>query len=91
MASCESCKKSISPDEMFVQEMADGGKVLVGDCCRGKRMDPQFHYHLEFSSTAGFVATAEYQGLRVEFRKSPEQMQQYYTKYVGGETYNDRH
>lgn len=80
MASCERCKTSgISAEMMRVGEVA-GEKILIGPCCQELVGMPQLNYHLEFSSENGLVATAEYGGLKVEYKKSQEQLRRSFSK-----------
>lgn len=83
MASCENCHtRGIKADDIRVHEFPDGEKILIGPCCVGAkvRMQPELNYHLELSSQNGFVATVEYGGLKIEYKKSPEQLQEVFSK-----------
>lgn len=83
MAFCENCNKPV-PAENIVVAARGEEKILVGPCCLGAPIQPpQFEYHLEFSSTNGAVATFKYADLTLQFRKSPQQLQQLYSKYSG--------
>lgn len=85
MASCENCKRSgIDPNQMSVVELGPGGeKILIGPCCIGAQVEvpePQVQYHLEFSSQNGLIATVEYGGLRIEYKKTPQQLHRAFSK-----------
>lgn len=83
MASCENCfKRGIKADDIKVHEFPNGEKILIGPCCVGAqvRMTPHLDYHFELSSKNGLVATVEYAGLKVEYKKTPEQLQGTFTR-----------
>lgn len=79
MSSCENCfKRDIKPDDIRVHEFPNGEKVLIGPCCIGEqiRMEPALDYHFELSSKNGVVASVEYAGLKLEYKRSPEQLRE---------------
>jgi len=83
MASCENCyTRGIKAEDIKVHEFPDGEKILVGPCCVGEkiRMQPQLDYHFELSSKNGLLVSVEYGGLKVEYKKTPEQLQETFTK-----------
>lgn len=94
MASCENCHTSgIKAENMRVVEEFDGGpKFLIGPCCVGAPIQfgrPEMVYHLEFSSTNGLVARVEYGDLKVEYKKTQEQLRRTFSP--GAEPQPDVH
>lgn len=74
MASCEKCHtRDIPFTEMRTSEV-DGEKLLVGPCCAEEGLPPAFDYHFEASSKNGVLASVGYGGLRLEYKKTPEQL-----------------
>jgi hypothetical protein len=81
MASCENCHmRGIDPKAMRVRQF-EQEELLIGPCCtEAPRMHPQVDYHFEVSSKNGIVASVEYAGLRLEYKKSPEQIREKFSK-----------
>lgn len=78
MASCENCKQKVPAEQVMVASRGDE-KILIGPCCFGAKvqpMEPQVEYHFEFSSKNGLVANMSYAGLRIEYRKSADEVQE---------------
>lgn len=81
MASCENCHtRGIDPKAMKVRQF-EQEELLIGPCCvEAPRMHPQVDYHFEVSSKNGILASVEYAGLRLEYKKSPEQLREKFSK-----------
>lgn len=81
MASCENCHtRDIDPKTMRVKQF-DQEELLIGPCCvEAPRMHPQVNYHFELSSKNGVIAEVEYAGLKVEYKRSPEQLRERFSK-----------
>lgn len=89
MARCENCNADgIDPRSIIVGQRGDK-YLLVGPCCylpiEKPKQDQGPNYGFEISSNYGVLAYVEYEGFTVEFRKTPEQMKQIYSKYFHGE------
>ncbi len=87
MASCENCgTMGIDPKDIMVVQ-ARGQCILIGPCCyiptEQWNEKGDLSYGLEISSAYGILAYAEYEGLKVEFRKTPDQVKKLYKKYFG--------
>lgn len=83
MASCENCHtRGIKAEDIKVHEFPGGEKILIGPCCFGEqvRMVPQLDYHFEVSSKNGIVAQVEYGGLKVEYKKTNEELREKFTR-----------
>lgn len=96
MASCENCKTTGIDPRTIVVAKRDDQHILIGPCCyvpaERQETDPnQVQYGLEVSSNYGVLAYVEYQGLKLEFRKTPQQVQKLYSKYVGGQEEHVQH
>lgn len=78
MASCEHCKTSnIPPEQMSVGYVeGNAAQLLLGPCCNGVQQKPEVNYHFELSSKEGVVASIEYAGLTLQYRKSPAELRQ---------------
>ena len=84
MTRCEVCKTLHHDTAGFVTDVnpGTGEQVIIGPCCIGKprNMTPQVDYHFEVSSKNGLVASLEFGDLRLEYKKSQEQLRQAFTK-----------
>jgi hypothetical protein len=96
MASCEHCKTTGIDPRTIVVAQREGQHILIGPCCYVPQEKPetdptQVSYGLEVSSNYGVLAYVEYGGVKLEFRKTPQQVQQLYTKYVEGQASHVQH
>ena len=77
MAYCENCgTKGHDPRQMAVATR-EGQYILIGPCCsvpQQKPIQPELEYGFEFSSHYGLLAYAQFGGVKVEYRKTPEQL-----------------
>ncbi len=81
MASCENCNTKVPAGDLQVAKRGDES-ILVGPCCLSAVTTPVVTYHLEFSSANGLIATAEYAGLRIEYRKPASAVRQFIEMYT---------
>lgn len=86
MAYCESCnKKGFDPRVMRVDTER---RIFVGPCCAQdsggnvvqllRQEDAEVDYGLEVSKHLGVLAYAEYGGLRLEFRRTAEEVKKFW-------------
>lgn len=78
---CEACGTGgYKPQECVADEKHE---MIIGPCCfvspaMAERMDPEkLHYGLELSSHLGLSVYAEYDGLKLEFRKTADQVKKF--------------
>lgn len=83
MASCMNCKSPV-PSEQVVVAMRGNEQILVGPCCLQSPAQ-KVNYHFEVSSARGVLATVEFGGLTLQFRKSPEEVARAYRDLTGQE------
>ena len=94
MAMCEKCKKSgYAPDQMFIEaDLFVGPCCATPDLSRVRLrgIPAQVHilpaepegveYGIELSNKHGVQAYARYEGLRVSFERTPEQLREWAEK-----------
>lgn len=73
MAMCEKCGKGgFAPQEMSTDESQ---RQFVGPCCKGGQAGAV--YGISLSSNMGLHAYVEAGGMRMEYRKTPEELRRY--------------
>jgi hypothetical protein len=81
MAYCENCgSKGHDPRTLVVAQKEDQF-ILIGPCCsvpQEKPQEPDVEYGLELSSHYGMLLYGKFGGLKVEYRRTPEQMRQWF-------------
>lgn len=84
MAYCENCgTKGHDPRTMAVAQNTTSQFILIGPCCQVRHQTPpqqELEYGLEFSSHYGLLAYMQYQGMKLEYRRTPEQMAAWFAK-----------
>lgn len=82
MAYCENCgTKGHDPRVLVVVKNKDDQFILAGPCCvvqQQAQTPPDIEYGLELSSHYGLIAYAKYGGLKMEYRRTPEQLKQWF-------------
>ena len=80
MAYCENCKSSGHDPRTLVVAKQGEAFILIGPCCLVPQQPPppppEMEYGLEVSSHYGLLAYASFGGMKVEYRRSPEQLRQ---------------
>jgi hypothetical protein len=83
MAYCENCgSKGHDPRQLAVATK-EGQFILIGPCCSIPQQNPQepeTEYGLELSSHYGLLAYAKFGGMKVEYRRTPDQMKAWFNK-----------
>jgi len=84
MAYCENCNSKGHDPRTLVVATKDDQFILIGPCCSVKQQTPdrEVEYGLELSSHYGLLAYAKFSGMKVEYRKSPEQLAAWFQKPV---------
>jgi hypothetical protein len=77
MAYCENCSSSGHDPRTLIVAKKDEQFILIGPCCRVPEQKPverELEYGLELSSHYGLLAYAKMAGMKLEYRRTPEQL-----------------
>lgn len=85
MAYCENCNSSGHDPRTLVVATKNEQYILIGPCCRvpdEKPVEPDVEYGLELSSHYGLIVYGKYGGMKVEYRRTPQQMAQWFRPHT---------